>query len=497
VEWSEQQKAIFKATSNRDRNLVVRARAGTGKTTTAIAALEHAPPGGKVITAFNRHIAAELKRRVYNPDGDIDVKTLHGLGLATIGRTFGRGIEVDPDKGIQIARKVAATVPEPKDDEARQVYKELPRALKHLAGLFKNAQPADLKEARRMVYAFDCYNQHFPASQMAELAARCLQLAAQERYRIDYDDMIYFPRKFNLVPAPHSLVVIDELQDMNRGQLHLVLGAGRRIIAIGDEKQAIYRWRGADSKAMKRVIEALDAEVLPLSTTYRCDRAIVEYVKTTLFGLGDFQARDDAGDGKVYEVEHDELDPRPGDYVLSRWNAPLVRHALDAANEGHKVCVVGSDIAKRLSGMLRDSKLQDPGQVPAWATEQANGEAETMREEARDDQIPAMLDRYSVLMSMSEHATSMSHLRTIIRTLFTDTPSGRAVTFSTVHKAKGHERDRVWLLMEGIKEPGKNEEEDNIHYVAATRAKHELVLVQPRPKVPGRDWSLFHDPEEF
>lgn len=494
LKWSEQQEAIFKATSNRDRNLVVRARAGTGKTTTAVAALSRAPPGGKIMTAFNRHIAAELKRRIH-PDAEADVKTLHGLGLATISRTFGRGIEVDPKKGVDIARKVATSLPEPKDDSARQAYKELPRALAQLASLFKGTQPVDLDEAKRMVYAFECYNQYYSAHQMTELAARCLQLSAQEPYRVDFDDMVYFPRKFNLVPAPHSLVVVDELQDMNRGQLHLVLGTGRRVIAIGDEKQAIYRWRGADSRVMKRVIDALDAEVLPLSTTYRCALSIVEYVKTTLYGLADFEARHGAEEGKVQEVECCGLDPRPGDYVLSRWNAPLIQHALKTANEGYKVCVVGSDLAKRLTGMVRDSKLKSPAEIPAWTMTQAEKEAAALRADTRESQIPAMRDRYRALNLLAQQATSMSDLRSLTRTLFTDTPSGRTVTFSTIHKAKGHERDRVWLLMEGIKEPGKDQEEDNIHYVGATRARRELVLVQPPPSDDG--WALFHDSPQY
>ncbi len=41
--WSDQQTAIFDFVANGKGNLVVRARAGTGKTTTGVEALNHAP----------------------------------------------------------------------------------------------------------------------------------------------------------------------------------------------------------------------------------------------------------------------------------------------------------------------------------------------------------------------------------------------------------------------------------------------------------------------
>jgi superfamily I DNA/RNA helicase len=74
-----------------------------------------------------------------------------------------------------------------------------------------------------------------------------------------------------------------------------------------------------------------------------------------------------------------------------------------------------------------------------------------------------------------------------IERLFSDQKPENAVILSSTHKAKGLERDRVWLLQDtylrsrrnrlGVWE-GPSQEEKNLFYVAVTRAKSELVLVE-------------------
>ena len=55
------------------------------------------------------------------------------------------------------------------------------------------------------------------------------------------------------------------------------------------------------------------------------------------------------------------------------------------------------------------------------------------------------------------------------------------VDFTSTHKAKSRERDRVWLLRDTFCQSRRGaevkEEEYNLLYVAITRAKHELVYV--------------------
>lgn len=102
--WSTQQQAIFTWFASGRGNLVVRARAGTGKTTTILEGVERAPERQILLAAFNKSIARELQARVRNPR--VEAKTLHGLGLKYVRRNWRVEVEEDDQKGER-ARKLA------------------------------------------------------------------------------------------------------------------------------------------------------------------------------------------------------------------------------------------------------------------------------------------------------------------------------------------------------------------------------------------------------
>ena len=96
-QWSAQQQAIFdwftsgtiQGMSPDDKgntNLVVRARAGTGKTTTIIEGVNRAPESSILVCAFNKRIAEELNTRIDNSSAE--AKTFHALGYAAIRRQW-------------------------------------------------------------------------------------------------------------------------------------------------------------------------------------------------------------------------------------------------------------------------------------------------------------------------------------------------------------------------------------------------------------------------
>src|SRR5674476_1102343 len=87
-------------------------------------------------------------------------------------------------------------------------------------------------------------------------------------------------------------VLLDEFQDTSEAQLvllrHLFVGAGESVpvTAVGDPNQSIYGWRGASATTLTRFPRefadaAGDADVLPLSTSWRNDNAILSAANIT------------------------------------------------------------------------------------------------------------------------------------------------------------------------------------------------------------------------
>src|SRR5512137_30735 len=100
--WSDQQENIFGWAKEGEGNLVVRARAGTGKTTTIIEAINYAPEQSILLAAFNKKIAEELKTKLKNPKAE--AKTLHSVGCGFVYRNW-QGAQLDNDRGERLARR--------------------------------------------------------------------------------------------------------------------------------------------------------------------------------------------------------------------------------------------------------------------------------------------------------------------------------------------------------------------------------------------------------
>ena len=162
--------------------------------------------------------------------------------------------------------------------------------------------------------------------------------------------MIFLPLRKGMVYPSYELVVIDEAQDMTRPQLEIAKRATTkdgRIFIVGDDRQAIYGFRGADAGALDRLKEQLQATELGLKTTYRCGRAIVERAREY---VPDFEAAPTVEEGVVRYCPPSEMEQQatPGDFVLSRVNAPLMGVALGLIRRGVRARIRGREIGKGL-----------------------------------------------------------------------------------------------------------------------------------------------------
>lgn len=498
---SAYQRQIYVDFEENRGNTVVRARAGSGKTTTIVEGLQFIPRGNRVLLcAFNKSIQKELQSRA--PRG-VDVRTLHSVGLYACKRAFGE-VVIDENKTRLLAKSVllgagspppapGSPPPDPEDyerlKELDEVFVPGAAAVARLVGLAKNllVPEEDVSALEMLALEREIDDEALKPEQLARAASETLRRCAQFRATIDFDDMVWFPWRHGLRPASHDVVVVDETQDLNAAQLHLVLVTvrkGGRIVAVGDEKQAIYGFRGADSEAMARMTRELGARVLPLSITYRCPRKVVEIARQI---VPDFEAAPGAPEGIVRHLRDIEAglpEFRPGDFVLSRVNAPLMGLCIRTLARGVPACVAGRDVGKGLIDLIEKARTDDVTvmlqHVHAWARKQV----ERLQKLDRPGRVEVVLDKVAMLEAVSEGEDSCREVIAKIDRLFRDDDPRSRVVFSTVHKAKGLERDRVFLLAETFR-PWK-EDEENIYYVALTRARSELVFLGPQPTTAGR-----------
>ena len=300
--------------------------------------------------------------------------------------------------------------------------------------------------------------------------------------------MIWFPFVYNLNVGKFDVVFVDEAQDLNQAQMAMVMSAikaGGRAIAVGDPAQSIYQFRGADSEAIPNFINKLSAKTLPLSVTYRCPKKVVELAQEV---VPDIEAFEKSPDGKIENIFTNELLKKvvPGDFVLSRTNAPLIKYCMALLKSGVPANIQGRDIGANLLYFIKKSKAKTINDFIKYVNNWREQEIKRLLSEKKNTDV--IEDKTECLLNLCEGTLTIKDLKETIDKLFNDVDDNKKVIFSTTHKAKGLERDRVFVLTNTYRYgPGVTGEEANLWYVAITRSKSELYLVRkssadPTPK---------------
>jgi superfamily I DNA/RNA helicase len=321
-----------------------------------------------------------------------------------------------------------------------------------------------------------------PIEVFTDHVLKTLAKAKSQKQVIDFDDMIWFPFVYRLNVGKYDVVFVDETQDLNAAQIAMVMSAIKsdgRIIAVGDPAQSIYMFRGADSEAMPIFINKLKAKILPLSITYRCPKKVVELAQEI---VPDIQAADTAPDGLVESISITEMlkSAKPGDFVLSRTNAPLIKYCLQLLKAGVPANIQKRDIGANLLYFIKKSKAKTINAFIKYVNDWKDQEVKRLLSEKKNTEVCE--DKAECLLNLCEGLLSIKDLKDTIEKLFNDVDDSNKVIFSTTHKAKGLERDRVFMLIDTYRKSGMGGEEDNLFYVAVTRAKKELYLVSKPSK---------------
>jgi DNA helicase II / ATP-dependent DNA helicase PcrA len=465
--WSLLQKNIFRDIAQGLGHTVVIARAGSGKTSTIVEGFKYLPKGKKTLmVAFNKAIADELKERA---PSYVDVMTLHSLGFRAIKQTFGADVVLENNKCFAIVGSIIG-----EDRDLWEVNQSICKCVSLCKGFLVDT-PARIGD---LIDKFGIEIFEYSREKFIEIVIRTLGYCKAKKNIIDFDDMIWFPFVYRLNVGKFDVVFVDEAQDLNQAQIAMVLSAckmGGRIIAVGDPAQSIYQFRGADSEAIPNFITKLGAKTLPLSVTYRCPKKVVDLAQEV---VSDIIACDGAKDGIVEEVATDQLLKlvKPGDFVLSRTNAPLIKYCLKLLRAGVPANIQGRDIGSNLIYFIKKSKSKTINEFIDYVNKWREIEVKRLLSEKKDSMVA--IDKSECLLNLCEGTLTIKDLKETIEKLFNDVDDAAKVIFSTVHKAKGLERDRVFVLKNTFRYgKGVEGEEANLWYVAITRSKNYLFLV--------------------
>jgi DNA helicase-2/ATP-dependent DNA helicase PcrA len=486
--------------------LAIVAAAGSGKTTVLTRRIAyriergHAEPRHIVALTFTRDAAGELRRRLRRLDihESIEAGTFHSIALRLL-----------RDRALTRNEAMPALAP----DRLRLV-RECLKEIRLELDAFPAMADIDWARARRIEPGH--YEREsraarrrgaVPPTRFADLAVAYERLK-RRRGVVDFDDLLDLNlRAIESDVAFRSLVhwrfrhfFVDEAQDLNPLQ-HAMLEAWRGgrpdICLVGDPRQAIYGWNGADHTTMTEVERIYPGvTVVSLATNYRCSPQVVSAGAAALGASGQ---RDDTtsnrpdgvplrieeyptaeaealGIGGLVRAALHQHSPS-GIAILARTNDQLVpiEQALSAAGIATQRAVGRSPLELTLAAAYRTTSREA---LALWADEQFTHHDPIRRRVAEE------VDRFLTSQEAGGFR-SWVESRAPFDDLDIEAVDG-AVSLLTFHGAKG--REWPFVVVAGAEDgliphssalsAAQRAEEARLLYVAITRAVDRLTITR-------------------
>lgn len=301
-----------------------------------------------------------------------------------------------------------------------------------------------------------------------------------------------------------SVLVIDEAQDMDFYEYQLVYvlmtrNEDMRVIAVGDDDQNIYQFRGSDSKYLRSFITEQGAKQYSLIDNYRSCQSIVSFANQFVKTISERMKTEDIvavkeSEGKVKLIKHSGVNMETAlvEDVLSV-NAKGTTCILTNTNQ-EALLVLGVLKQKNIPAKLIQSidgfdmydiaeiryflkKLNIENTSPVISNEQWNNAVEALQKRYQNSScMPVIMN---ILKTFEE--TNEKKYRTDLEMFLHEskiedfyTNEKGIITISTMHKSKGREFDNVYMLLSNV--IMDTDEEKRKLYVAMTRAKELLHI---------------------
>lgn len=511
---TDEQLALIDATSG-SHSIMADALAGCAKTTTLVLMAQRVKVPALALV-FNKKNQLEMAGKF---PGNFKTQTMNGLGFGAWMRANPQVNKWDVD-GRKLGSIISQLAKDRKIDLSSDQW-DFTRRLVSMAmlnGLVPGDQGEPLVADTREVWAAmadELLMTDDDFALVADLTHHALEESIRQGQsgRISFDDQVYLPTVLGGRFPSYPFIATDESQDLNALNHQMVGKALRgdgRLTVVGDPKQSIYGFRGAVTDSMGKMLELRPHWTrLPLATTFRCPKVVVERQRGHAPGFtawhtnaeGRFARLPDPGkvlgEGEEYGwgfAEFQAMKPSPEGScaILCRNNGPLLSLAFKLLRSGIGVNMLGRDIGKGLIALSRKLCPEDDtprdtcvGLVDDWC----DGEASLARANGHEEKVAGITDRAECLQAALANAgvADARGMRRALGLLFAR-DSG-LVDLGSIHRAKGAEWDLVGLLdpwripskwaREALAagDPRQMEQEKNLLYVAETRTKHTLVYL--------------------
>lgn len=501
---SPYQEKIFDFISEGVGNAVVIARAGCGKTATAVASLKLIPKNQKsLFLAFNKSIADELSQKLTGLT-NVSVRTTHSLGYAIIKKNLGN-VEVEDYKYRTYIKQNIGDLTS--CEELITSRTQLADYIDNIMFLTNFARLYYCQSEKEIDVIAEKYD--IPISlDECSVVLKILNWGKENTNVVDYIDMLWLPVELKMNPFgfQYDWIFLDEAQDTSVIAIEMIkkcFKRNTRMVSIGDNFQCINQFAGSSDKSFEELCNMPNTQTFDLPISYRCDKNIIKLANTI---VPDIYARDDADDGKIIDVCRTNI-LKDGDMVLSRTKAPLLTLYNKLLKKGVNCYVKGSDIGlnliKKLENVDEENLGQDLKEKGVFTTlyqKMFNERNKLMSKRGLDyddatlsQKIMDEYDSINSLITLSSGLKNKQELIEKIRKIFKEENNG--ICLSTIHKAKGLEAENVYILCHSsmpsklAKKKWEIEQERDLIYVAYTRAKHKLGFVSEK-EIPSMGSSL-------
>jgi DNA helicase II / ATP-dependent DNA helicase PcrA len=264
--------------------LVVSAGAGSGKTEVVARRIERILAGdpdgdGRVLAvSYTVRAAEELRQRLDGRLGGlhrrVETDTIHGFALSVL-RQFGTriGLPTEPEILARDADRVDL-----------------------LQSWLEETGDDPPEEPGRVITAIDLARARHESAQYLDAWRAALESRGALDYAAILDrtaELLEVPSVARILRRTYNHVVVDEAQNLTPSQYRVIralLGEGARLrphaMLVGDERQSIVGFAGADPGIMMSFVEEYSAERVELLTNFRSARLIVEATRKIGEALG-------------------------------------------------------------------------------------------------------------------------------------------------------------------------------------------------------------------